>query len=109
MTVLESSDRRLGLVEQRLLPDHVGLAALATLRADIIGVDVASPVRPEIGARADERTRVGDDIEDALIQRLGRDWLGQELGDAGVARRNYALLLRMAGQHDDRHVRIDRK
>src|SRR5262249_57689717 len=99
MSVLERSDRRLGLVEQRLLPDHVGLAALATLRADIIGVDVASPVRPEIGARADERTRVGDDIEDALIQRLGRDWLGQEIVDAGGAPPNYAPLLPIADHH----------
>src|SRR5262245_13893499 len=105
-TFLQLSYRGLGLVEQPLLPDDIGLAALASLRAGIIGIYVAAPVRTEIGLCTDEGTRIGDDVENPLIQRLGRDRLGQELGDAAVARRDDTLLLGMSGQHDDRYVGI---
>ncbi|MEY9292115.1 hypothetical protein ABH979_005189 [Bradyrhizobium ottawaense] len=49
---------------------------------------------------------IGDHVEDALIEPLGRDRLGQEFGDAGIARHGDAALLGMAGQHDDRRVGV---
>ena len=45
-------------------------------------------------------------VDDVLIEALGRNRLGEEFGDAGIARRDHALLLRMSGEHDDRHVRV---
>ena len=49
---------------------------------------------------------IGDHVQDALIEPLGRDRLGQEFGDAGVARHGDAPLLGMPGQHDDGGVGI---
>src|SRR5262245_35822852 len=82
----------LGFVDQRGLLDRIGLAALGPLGSDIVRADVAAPVRTEIGRRLDERSRIGDDVEDALVERLGRDRLGHEFGDAGIARGGDALL-----------------
>ena len=98
--------RRARLVEQRRLLHDFHLAADAALGADIGVVGVAPAVRAEIGLGLDEGARVGDDVEDALVEALGRDRLGQEFGDAGIARDRDAALLRMAGQHDDRRVGI---
>src|SRR5712671_7955510 len=106
MGALPASARHSDFVEQGLLLDDVGVAALAPFGPDIGQVGVAAPVRPEIGPRLDERPWAHDDIEDALIERLGGDRLRQELGHARVARRDYALLLRMTAEHDDRHVRV---
>ena len=94
------------LVEQRRLLHHFHLAADAALGADIGVGGIAAAVRAEIGLGLDERPRIGDDVEDALIEPLGRDRLGQEFGDAGVARHGDAALLGMAGQHDDGGVGI---
>ena len=86
--------------------DRVRLAAFAALGTDVVGADVAAPVRTEIGLGLDERPRVRNDVENALIERLGRDRLGHEFGDAGVARRGDAMLFRVSGEHDDRDVGI---
>src|SRR6202043_3570139 len=67
-----ASDRPPRLFEQRLLAHPLGLAAFAPFRAHVVRVDVAAPIRPEIGAGLDERARIGDDVEDALVERLGR-------------------------------------
>ena len=79
-------DRRAGFVEQRGLLQDFGLAAHAALGADIGVVGVAPAIRTEIGLGLDERTRIGDDVQDALIETFGRDRLGEKFGDAGVAR-----------------------
>src|SRR5450756_688838 len=85
------------LVEQRGLLNDFDFAADTALRADIGIAGVAPAVRAEIGLGLDERTRIGDDVEDALIKSLGRDRLGEEFGHAGVARHRDAPLLGMAG------------
>src|SRR5665213_2168269 len=72
------------LVEQRGLLKDFGIAADAALGADIGVAGIAPAVRAEIGLGLDERARIGDHVEDALIQPLGRDRLGQEFGHAGV-------------------------
>src|SRR5437868_4448961 len=90
------SSRGLRFFKQRLLFDHLGLAAFAPLRPRIIRIGIAPPVGPEIAARADERARVGDNIEHALIEALGGNRLGEKFGHAGIARCNHALLLRVA-------------
>src|SRR5437868_10101443 len=100
------SRRRLRLLEQRLLFDHLGLAAFAPLRPRIVRIGIASPVGSEIAARADERARIGDHVEHALIESLSGNRLGEKFGHAGIARGDHALLLRVAGQHDDRHIGI---
>ena len=92
--------------KQGSLFDDVGLAALAAFGADIVRVDVAAAVGTEIGLGLDERARIGDHVDDALIKALGRNRLGEEFGNAGIARRDHALFLRMPGEHDDRHVWI---
>src|SRR4051812_31513683 len=103
---LPRSDLALGsgsrLVEQRWLLHYFHLAADAALGADIGVAGVAPAVRAEIGLGLDERPRIGDDVEDALVESLGRNRLGQEFSDAGVARDRHAPLFRMSGQHDDR-------
>src|SRR3569833_3739750 len=88
-----------GLVEQRGLLQHLVLFADAALGTHIGGVGVAAPVRPEIGLGLDEGAGIGAHVEDALIEPLGRDRLGQEFGDAGIARAGAPALLGMAGQH----------
>jgi hypothetical protein len=88
-----------------VLVDDVGIA-FAAFRPGVARGHSAPPIRTEIAFRFDERTRIEHDVEDALIERFGRDRLGQKLGDAGIACRHDAPLLRMAGQHDDGHVRI---
>ena len=92
--------------KQGSLLDDVGLAAFAALGADIIRIDVTAAIGTEIGLGLDERARIGDHVDDALIEALGRDRLGEEFGDAGIARRDHAFLFRMPGEHDNRHVRI---
>src|SRR4051794_40562836 len=89
------------LVEQRRLLKHFYLAADAAFGANIGIAGIASAIRAEIGLGFDERARIGDDVENALIESLGRDRLGEEFGDAGIARHRHAPLLGMAGQHDD--------
>ena len=96
----------IGFVEQRLLADHVGLAALAPFRADIVRRRIAPAIRAEIGLGLDVGAWVGDHVDDALVERLRRDGLRQKFGDAGVAGRGDPLLLGVAGHHDDRHERI---
>jgi hypothetical protein len=59
-----------------------------------------------ISRRSRPRARLGDDIENAHVERLRRDRFGEEFGDAGVARDHDAFLVGMAGEHDDRHIRI---
>src|SRR2546423_3455341 len=100
------SARDLCFVEQGSLSDDVGAAAFGALRPDVIGIDVAPPVAAQIALGLDEGARITDHIEDALIERLGRDRLGHEFGDAGVACRHHAPLLGMAGEHDDRHIGV---
>jgi hypothetical protein len=100
------SNRRSGLLEQRLLGDHVGFAAFSTLGPGIVGVDVAATIWPEIALGLDEWPRIGDDIENALIEGLGGDWLGQKLSDASVSCGHDALFFRMPGEHDDGHIGI---
>ncbi|KTT77457.1 hypothetical protein SA6_12175, partial [Staphylococcus epidermidis] len=99
-------DGRARLIEQRRLLQHLDLAAAAALGADIGVGGVAAAVGPEIGLGLDERARVGDHVHDALVEPLGRDRLGQEFGDPGIARHRDAALLGMPGQHDDRRVGI---
>src|SRR5882757_1473167 len=94
------------LVEQRGLLHHFHLAADAALGADIGVGGVAAAVGSEIGLGLDEGPRAGDDIHDALVEPLGRDRLGQEFGDAGVARHSHAALFGVTGQHDDRRVGV---
>ena len=67
---------------------------------------IAPPVRSEISLRLDERARIGNDVEDALIKPLGRDRFREEFGHAGVARHRNAPLLGVPGQHDDGGERI---
>ena len=94
--------------EHRRLPDHVGLVALAALGPDIVWIDVAAAVGAEIDLGLDERARIGDHVDDALmlIKAFCRDRLGEEFGDAGIARVGHALFLGMAGEHDDPGIRI---
>src|ERR1700736_6120854 len=66
-----------GLVEQRGLLKDFHLAADAALGADI-------------GLGADERARIGDYVENALVKPLGRNRLGEEFGHTGVARDRHA-------------------
>src|SRR2546423_8259678 len=61
------SRRRSRLLEQWLLLDDVGLAALAPLRPGIVRIGVAAAVWAEIAARPDERARIRHDVEHALI------------------------------------------
>src|SRR5450631_60715 len=97
---------RSSLVEQRRLRKDFRFAADAALGSDI-GVDgVATAVGAEIGFGLDERSGIGDHVENALVEPLGRDRLGQKLGHAGVARDRDAALLGMTGQHDDGGVGI---
>ena len=56
---------------------HFHLAADATFGTDIGGAGVAPAVRAEIGLGLDERARVGDDVENALIECLGGNRLGE--------------------------------
>src|SRR6267154_1746992 len=97
---------RSGLVEQRRLRKDFRFAADAALGADIGVGGIAPAVRAEIGFGLDERAGIGDHVENALIEPLGRDRLGQKLGHAGVARDRDAALFGMAGQHDDGGVGI---
>src|SRR5712671_2080624 len=90
-------NRGAGLVEQRWLLKDLHLAADAALGSDIGVARIAPAVRAEIGLGLDERARIGDDVQDALIKPLGRDRLCQEFGHAGVARHRDAPLLGMAG------------
>src|ERR1700732_3772510 len=64
-----------GLVEQRGLLKDFHLAADAALGADIGVAGVAPAVRSEIGLGPDERARIGDDVENALVKPLGRNRL----------------------------------
>src|SRR3954447_26588536 len=91
-----------GLVEQRGLLQHLVLFADAALGAHIGGGYVAAPVRAEIGLGLDERAGTGDHVEDALVEALGRDRLGQKFGDAGIAGHRDAGLLGMARQPECR-------
>src|ERR1700760_4819882 len=75
-------DRSTGLVEQGRLLQNLDFTADAALGADIGVGGVAPAIRPEIGLGLDERARIGDHVQDALIEALGRDRLGQEFGDA---------------------------
>src|ERR1700754_4660830 len=99
-------DRGPGLVEQGGLLHHFHLAADAALGTDIGVAGITPPVGTEIGLGLDERAGIGDDVENALIERLGRDRLGEKLRYAGVPRYRYAALLRMGGEHDDGRVRV---
>src|ERR1700683_1718791 len=71
-----------GLVEQRGLREDFDLAADAALRADIGIAGVAPAVGTEIGLGLDERARIGDDVENALIEPLRRDRLLGEISSA---------------------------
>src|SRR3954464_14033934 len=95
-----------GLVEQRWLLEHLVLFADATLGPHIGGGGVAASIRAKIGLGLDEGAGACNDVENALVESLRRDRLGQEFGDAGVARDRDAALLGMSGQHDDRRVRV---
>src|SRR6266851_7343914 len=101
------SIRRSGsyLLQERLLVDDIR-SALASFRAGVVHGRIAPAIWTEIVFRFDEWTWIDHDIDNALIERFGRDRLCQELGDAGVACRNDALLLRMTRQHDDGHIGI---
>src|SRR5450432_398710 len=101
-----SLNSRSCLVEQRRLRKHFRFAADAALGADIGVGGVATAVGAEIGFGLDERAGIGDHVENALVEPLGRDRLGQKLGHAGVARHGDAALLGMTGQHDDGGVGI---
>src|SRR5437763_15539995 len=81
------------LIEQRRLLHHFGLAAAPAFGANIGVAGVAAAVGAEIDFGLAARTRIGAHVEDALIQPLGRDRLGQEFCDArSEARRRAALL-----------------
>src|SRR6516162_375117 len=82
-----------GLVEQRRLLKDFHLTADAALRPAIGSVGVAPAVRAEIGLGLDERPRIGDDVQDALIETFGGDRLYQKFGHAGVARIGHAPFL----------------
>jgi len=76
-------------------------------RSGPIGVvGVAPAIRTEIGLGLDERTRIGDDVQDALVEAFGRDRLGEKFGDAGVARIRHTALFGMTCQHDDGRVGV---
>src|SRR6185312_16939882 len=92
--------------EQRGRADDVRLAALAPLGSGVVRVDVAAPVGAKIGLGLDEGPRIGDDVDDALVESLGRDRFGEKFSDAGIARLHHALFLRMAGEHDDRRISV---
>src|SRR5690349_25164492 len=83
------SDRRAGFFEERCLPDHIGLATLPAFRADVVRIRVATAVGTEICLGLDKRARVGDHVDDALVEAFGRNWLGEKLRDAGVTRRGH--------------------
>src|ERR1700722_849607 len=72
----EASHQCLGFFQQRLLAQHFRFAALAPFGTDIVGVDVAPAIRPEESIGFYERPWIGDDVKDALVQRLGGDRLG---------------------------------
>src|SRR3979409_1453552 len=95
------SARSFGLVDRCRLSGDNRSDGLAALGADIVRVDASAAVRTVIGTGFDERPRTGDDGEDALVERLGRDRLGHELGDAGVACFRHALFFGMGRTHDD--------
>ena len=59
-----------------------------------------------MGLGLDERARVGDEVEDALVERSCGNRLGEEFGDAGIARAHHAVLFGVSGQHDDGYVGI---
>ncbi|PHJ89164.1 hypothetical protein VF08_37840, partial [Nostoc linckia z8] len=100
------SHRALGLVQQRLDLDHLGFLALAALGTHIARTVVAAAIRSEKSFGLDERSRIDHHVEDALVERLGRDRLGEELGDACIARFQHALLFRVTGEHDDRDIGV---
>ena len=56
--------------EQGSLLDDIGLAAFAALGADVVRVDITAAVGTEIGLGLDERARIGDHVDDALIEAL---------------------------------------
>src|SRR5688572_24017347 len=80
------------LAGRALLSGDSGVGA-APLRSGVAGAGVAPPVGPEVALGPDERPRMRDHIDDPLIERLGRDRLGEEFGDAGIARVGDAVLL----------------
>jgi hypothetical protein len=98
--------RGASFVQQRRGTDHICLAALAAFRSDIIRVDVAAAVGAEIILGPDEGPRIGDGVDHALVEALGRNRLSEKLGDAGVAGGGHPLLVGMAGEHDDGDVRV---
>src|SRR5450755_4173103 len=65
---------------------------------------MAAAIRSEIVGAFHERPRMIDDLADAREQVLRRDRLGEEFGDAGIARRFDAVAFGVAGHHDDRDV-----
>ena len=69
------------LLEQGSLLDDVGLAALAALGPDVVRIDVTAAVGTEIGLGLDERARIGDHVDDALIETLGRDAVSPGFGN----------------------------
>ena len=71
--LLKFSSRRLGLVEQRLLADDLGFAALAPLGTDVVRIDATPPIRTEIRLGLDEGAGVCHHVEDALIERFGAE------------------------------------
>src|ERR1700690_2085786 len=90
-------DAGFGLVEQRGLLKDFHLAADAPLGPDIGAVGVAPAVGTEIGLGLDERARIGDDVQDALIQALGGNRLRKKFGHARIARYGDAPFLGMSG------------
>ena len=68
------------------------LPRLAALGADVIGVDAAAPVGAEIGRGLDEGPRIGDHIDDALVQRLCRIGLARNSVTPASRARSHAFL-----------------
>src|SRR5579883_188204 len=67
--------------------------AAPSFRSGVAGGIVAAAVRAEIAFCPDEASWIGDHVDDAVVQRGGRDRLHHELGHARIPRSRHAPAL----------------